>query len=69
MGPRAGGEVTTVREFLDAGLIDDMHVAIAPLEYGAGLRLSERPEDLEDPFRLEQITAPSGVVHCFFWRR
>ncbi|WP_394216226.1 dihydrofolate reductase family protein [Brachybacterium vulturis] len=66
---RIGGGVTTLREFLWADLIDEMHVAIAPLEYGTGLRLWERPEELEDRFHLERITAPSGVEHCFFWRR
>lgn len=66
---RIGGGVTTVREFLDADLVDEMHVAIAPIEYGHGLRLWKRPEELEDRFHLERITAPSGVEHCFFWRR
>ena len=65
---RIGGGVTTVREFLEADLIDEMHVAIAPVEYGTGLRLWERPEDLQDRFHLEKITAPSGVTHCFLWR-
>lgn len=66
---RIGGGVSTVRQFLEADLIDEMHVAIAPLEYGTGLRLWDRPEELEDRFHLEQVTAPSGVTHCFFWRR
>ncbi|MDN5599556.1 MAG: dihydrofolate reductase family protein [Brachybacterium sp.] len=66
---RIGGGVSTVRQFLEADLVDEMHVAIAPLEYGAGLKLWERPEELEDRFHLERITAPSGVEHCFFWRR
>jgi dihydrofolate reductase len=66
---RIGGGVTTVREFLDADLIDEMHVAIAPIEYGHGLRLWERPEELEDRFHLEKVRAPSGVEHCFLWRR
>jgi len=66
---RIGGGVTTVLEFLDADLIDELHVAIAPIEYGTGLRLWERPEDLEDRFHLEKILAPSGVEHCFLWRR
>ena len=66
---RIGGGVTTVREFLEADLIDEMHVAIAPLEYGTGLQLWDRSEDLEDRFHLEKITAPSGVTHCFLWRR
>lgn len=66
---RIGGGVTTVLEFLEADLIDELHVAIAPVEYGTGLKLWDRPEDLEDRFHLERVTAPSGVTHCFFWRR
>lgn len=65
---RIGGGVTTVREFLDADLIDEMHVAIAPVEYGTGLKLWDRPEDLADRFDIEQIAGPSGVTHCFLWR-
>ena len=66
---RIGGGVTTVLEFLDADLIDEMHVAIAPVEYGSGLKLWDGPEDLTDRFELEQVRAASGVTHCFFWRR
>ncbi|HEX7349973.1 dihydrofolate reductase family protein [Brachybacterium sp.] len=66
---RIGGGVSTVRQFLEADLVDEMHVAIAPIEYGTGLTLWERPEELEDRFHLERISAPSGVEHCFFWRR
>ncbi|AXK44191.1 dihydrofolate reductase family protein [Brachybacterium saurashtrense] len=66
---RIGGGVSTLRQFLDADLVDEMHVAIAPVEYGHGLRLWDRPEDLTDRFHLERVTAPSGVEHCFFWRR
>ena len=65
---RIGGGVSTVRQFLDADLIDDMHVAIAPIEYGEGLRLWDSPADLEGRFQHERVTLPSGVEHCFFWR-
>lgn len=65
---RIGGGVSTVRQFLDADLIDDLHVAIAPLEYGEGLKLWDSPEDLAGRFTIEKVTAPSGVEHCFLWR-
>src|SRR4051794_24688294 len=35
---RIGGGVNTVRQFLDADLIDAMHVAVAPIEIGRGER-------------------------------
>ena len=63
-------ERVTVREFLEADLVDTMHVAVAPIELGRGERLWNTPEDLLDRFHLEAITSPSsGVVHHVFWRR
>jgi dihydrofolate reductase len=66
---RIGGGVETVREFLDADLIDTMHVAVAPLELGRGERLWESPDELTDRFHLETVPSPSGVTHLIFWRR
>lgn len=66
---RIGGGVATVREFLDADLIDTMHVAVAPVELGRGERLWSNPDELVERFHLEQIPSPSGMVHHFFWRR
>ena len=64
---RLGGGVATVREFLDADLVDAMHVAIAPVELGRGERLWARPEDLLDRFHMEKVPSPSsGVVHHLF---
>jgi len=40
---RLGGGVATVREFLDADLIDQMHFAVAPIELGRGERLWDSP--------------------------
>jgi dihydrofolate reductase len=66
---RLGGGVSTIRQYLDADLVDTMHVAVAPIEYGTGLRLWDSPDELRDRFHLEVIPSPSGVVHHFFWRR
>ncbi|ONH24909.1 dihydrofolate reductase family protein [Pseudofrankia asymbiotica] len=66
---RIGGGVATVREFLDADLIDEMHIAVAPFELGSGGRLWESPDELTDRFHLERVPRPSGFVHHFFWRR
>jgi dihydrofolate reductase len=67
---RLGGGATTVREFLDADLVDTMHVAVAPVELGAGVRLWHGPEELQDRFHHEVVPSPSsGVVHHLLWRR
>lgn len=61
--------MTTVREFLDAGLVDTLHVAVAPVTLGSGLRLWDSPEQLLDRYHMEVVPSPSGVTHHLFWRR
>ncbi|RJQ86820.1 dihydrofolate reductase family protein [Amycolatopsis panacis] len=66
---RLGGGVTTIREFLAADLVDDLHIAVAPYDLGHGLKLWESPDELADRFHTERVPSPSGVVHYFLWRR
>ncbi|MCZ2846677.1 dihydrofolate reductase family protein [Modestobacter sp. VKM Ac-2978] len=66
---RLGGGATTIRQFLDADLVDTVHVAVAPVELGAGSRLWTSPDELLDRFHHEVVPSPSGVTHHLFWRR
>ncbi|KRF08827.1 deaminase [Arthrobacter sp. Soil782] len=66
---RLGGGAITIREFLDADLVDTMHVAVSPFELGVGSRLWESPEELLDRFHLDIVPSASGVTHHLFWRR
>jgi dihydrofolate reductase len=36
---RIGGGASTIRQFLEAGLIDQMHIAVAPVLLGEGAQL------------------------------
>jgi len=36
---RLGGGASTIRQFLDADLVDTLHVAVAPVTLSAGSRL------------------------------
>lgn len=65
---RLGGGVTTVRQFLDAGLVDTLHVAVSPVKLGSACGCG-LPEDLLDRYHLEIVPSPSGVAHHLFWRR
>ncbi|MGY1839831.1 MULTISPECIES: dihydrofolate reductase family protein [unclassified Modestobacter] len=66
---RLGGGATSIRQFLDADLVDTLHVAVAPVEIGAGSRLWTSPDELGDRFHHEVVPSPSGVTHHLFWRR
>jgi dihydrofolate reductase len=65
---RVSGGATTIRQFVDAGLVDTMHVVVSAQELGSGSRLWESPEDLRDQFHLDVVPSPSGVTHHLFWR-
>jgi dihydrofolate reductase len=60
---RIGGGPSTVRQFLQADLIDDMHLVIVPIVLGRGERLWDGLEALERRFDLESVTSPTGVTH------
>lgn len=66
---RLGGGASTVRDFLDADLVDYLHVVVVPVILGRGVRLWDGQESLEDRFLIEAASSPSGVVHYTFTRR
>jgi len=66
---RIGGGATTIREFLTAGLIDQMHVVVVPIVLGRGVRLWDGQEGLEASYAVEAVSSPSGVTHLTFTRR
>ena len=65
---RIGGGPTTIREFLAAGLIDHLHVAVVPILLGRGVRLWDDLEALEKHYEIEATASPSGVTHVTFTR-
>jgi dihydrofolate reductase len=65
---RIGGGATVVREFLAAGLVDRLHVAIAPILLGRGIRLWDDLRGLEAGYEVTSETAPSQTTHITFHR-
>jgi dihydrofolate reductase len=65
---RVGGGATVVRDFLKAGLVDRLHVAIVPILLGRGIRLWDGLRELESGYAVETETAPSGTIHLTFRR-
>jgi dihydrofolate reductase len=65
---RVGGGPSVVRDFLKAGLVDQLHVAIAPLLLGDGIRLWDELRGWESGYRVKADSAPSGITHLTFRR-
>ena len=65
---RVGGGATVVRDFLTAGLVDQLHVAIAPILLGRGIRLWDDLRGLESDYDVTAETAESGTIHLTFRR-
>jgi dihydrofolate reductase len=66
---RLGGGASTIRQFLDADLVDTLHVAVSPVQLRSGSRLWESPNELEVQFHHEVVPSASAVAHHLFWRR
>ena len=65
---RVGGGATVAREFLEAGLVDQLHLAIAPILLGRGIRLWDGLRGLESGYAVKAETAPGGTIHMTFRR-
>lgn len=66
---RLGGGANTIRQFLEAGLVDTLHVAVSEVDLGHGTRLWTSPDELDDRYHHDVVPSPSGqVTHHLFWR-
>ena len=65
---RIGGGPTVVKEFLEAGLVDRIHVGITPILLGRGINLWEGLRGLEEGCIASAEAAENGVMHLTFSR-
>lgn len=66
---RIGGGIRTARDFLRAGLVDDLHVAIAPIVLGRGNSVWKDLRGLERTHSVSTEVAESGTIHVTFTRK
>ena len=66
---RIGGGIRTARAFLRAGLVDDLHVTLAPIVLDRGARLWDDLRGLELTHDVKSEVAESGTIHVNFSRR
>jgi len=66
---RIGGGVATIRQYLKAGLIDDLHLAVAPVLLGSGEHLWR---DLDLPalgYECAEVVAGERATHVMLRKR
>ena len=65
---RIGGGPSMLRDFLAAGLIDQMHIVVVPILLGRGVRLWDGLEGIDKDYQIEAVSSPTGVTHLTFTR-
>ena len=66
---RLGGGVATIRQYLAAGLIDEMHLAIAPALLGAGEHLFAGLDVAKLGYACTEHAPSPGAMHVVLTRR
>jgi len=66
---RLGGGVATIREYLSAGLIDEMHLAISPVLLGSGEHLLAGIDALKLGYKCVEHVPASNATHVVLTRR
>ncbi len=66
---RIGGGAATIREYLEARLIDEMHLAIAPVLLGTGEPLLEGIDLPKLGYQVTEHAPSEGATHVVFTRR
>ena len=65
---RIGGGVATIQQFLRAGLIDEIHLAITPALLGSGERLFENLDLLKLGYRCTEHVPTPKATHVVLSR-
>lgn len=65
---RIGGGVSTVRQYLEARLIDEMHLAVAPVVLGSGESLLEGLDLIDLGYRVVSSQLSQAALHLVIGR-
>lgn len=66
---RLGGGASTIRQYLAAGLVDELHVAIAPVLLGSGERLFDGLDQLSAGYEVAEVAPGEGATHVVITKR
>lgn len=65
---RLGGGASAVQQYLRAGLVDDLHVAMVPILLGSGERLFDNLDGGPEGLELAEFVPSDAVAHVRFLR-
>jgi dihydrofolate reductase len=65
---RLGGGVAAIRQYLQAGLVDEMHLAISPVALGSGENLLAGIDLLKLGYRRTEFVTSDAALHVVFTR-
>jgi len=66
---RLGGGVATIRQYLEAGLIDDLHLAVRPVLLGSGEHLWKNLDARALGYECVRSVAGERATHVYLRRR
>jgi dihydrofolate reductase len=66
---RIGGGVSVIRQYLRAGLIDELHLAIRPVLLGSGEHLLEGIDLRSTGYECDKVVAGERATHVFLRKR
>ena len=66
---RIGGGANTIQQYLREGLIDELHIAIAPVLLGAGERLFEGINLRSLGYECDRVVASENATHVLLRRK
>ena len=66
---RVGGGVHTIRQYLAAGLIDEMHIAVSPVLLGSGENMFHDINMLSLGYTIREHVASENATHIVFKKR
>jgi dihydrofolate reductase len=66
---RIGGGPATVRQYLRAGLVDELHLAIVPILVGSGERLLDDLGEGVHGYGVAELVSSAAVTHARLVRR
>jgi dihydrofolate reductase len=66
---RLAGGASAIRQYLRAGLVDEMHLAYSPLLLGSGERLWNNLDDAPEGYEIAEFVGTPAALHVRFVRK